>query len=467
MPSPLLSILASLGAGNSGYRQGTLDDLKLKQAQQSQDANSSYLAALQALSSPPAAASPPIGPGQSSLPITNPTPSPASSLLPPGSGSAATGPLPAAVANNPLPLSDAQRSPPRGLPITTPLPSMQAPDVIQSPSPPQQSAPQQRTDYMGLVNKVVAAVNQAMPNADPATKSMVARELMETAVKGQESDQQKQNAFDLKNSQLSERERNDATIAGIRQQIANTSQNQGQQKIDLSAQNLALKSKAAETKDQVTYTPATIDKLAKAAANGIPISRLVPGLGANNPNRIAVENRATELNPDLDLAAAEVGFKGRMSEAGTVGTGAGKVDLSSRLLDETIPLARAAISQVDLSNFTDYNALHNYALRHTSDKNLAAADAALQGVASDYAQLLVRNGTSTDASRSTADALANMKMGPEALEGFFGQVEKESAAARRATKKAQQDVGGSPGQNESNSSSSQDIPPPPPGFMVQ
>lgn len=197
---------------------------------------------------------------------------------------------------------------------------------------------------------------------------------------------------------------------------------------------------------QPTWSPKAIEAAAKAVANGLPLAKVAPGLSAKNPNRDAIMNRAAELNPDLDLSAAEVGFDARVSEARRVGTSTGLVDVSSRLLDETLPLARTAVAQVDLSKFTDYNSLHNYALRHTSDKDLAAADAALQGVASDYAQLLVRNGQSTDAARSKSDSLSNMQMGPEALEAVFSQIEKESAAARTGTEKALNDVttGGRP-----------------------
>lgn len=199
------------------------------------------------------------------------------------------------------------------------------------------------------------------------------------------------------------------------------------------------KGKPAETA-KPTWSDKAIEAAAKAVANGLPLAKVAPGLSAKNPNRDAIMNRAAELNPDLDLSKAEIGFDAKVSEARKVGSSAGAVDISSHLLDETLPLARTAIAQVDLSKFTDYNALHNYALRHTSDPGITAADTALAAVASDYATLRVRNGTSTDAARATADALSNMKMDHDALEAFFGQVSKESEAARVGTEKALNEV---------------------------
>lgn len=189
-------------------------------------------------------------------------------------------------------------------------------------------------------------------------------------------------------------------------------------------------SEGKSLKDIPTWSPKAIEANAEAYAKGVPLTKLVPGLAADNPNRKAVVDRALEINPNLDIAAAELSFAERTSKARKEGLSAGQLDIASTMLDQTIPLARAAVEKIDLSQFSDLNALDNYYKSHTGDTDLGAARTAIQASVSDYATMLVRSGMSTDTARETAHDLANVNMGKGSLDGFFAQIEKESNAVQ-------------------------------------
>lgn len=196
-------------------------------------------------------------------------------------------------------------------------------------------------------------------------------------------------------------------------------------------EKLALKKKV-EGKGQVTWDDDAIDAAARGVASGLPLSKVAPGIGRDNPNRDAIMNKAVKINPDLDLAKAETSFAGEMQQARTVGGIAGRIEFAANSLEQSLPLLRDAAKRVDLGKFTDYNSLVNYASTHTSDKNTEELLAAIQASMSDYASLIARNGIPTDATRAKATALLNENMGKGAIDGFIEQVERESKAQRKA-----------------------------------
>lgn len=181
-----------------------------------------------------------------------------------------------------------------------------------------------------------------------------------------------------------------------------------------------------------TWDQPAIEKAADAVAKGVPITRVVPGYGAHNPNRDAVMNDLAKRHPDIDLAAVEASFSGQMQEQRTESGIAGKIKFAANSLDQSIPLLREAAKNVDLTQFTDLNALENYYKTHTSDTNLAAFRTAIQATMSDYSSLIARNGIPTDATRAKAESLVNSAMGKGSLEGFMSQVEKEKDAQLKA-----------------------------------
>lgn len=262
-----------------------------------------------------------------------------------------------------------------------------------------------------------------MPNGDPAVKSIVARELMQNVVAQQQAEDQKQAALGLKEAQLGERERNDTAMATIRQQLA-----------DAASKNASTRADSSATGSQPTWTPEAIDVAAQAVANGVAISKVAPGLSAKNANRDAIMNRAVKINPNLDIAAAEASFTGRQQEARTEGGIGGRISFAANSLDQSLPLLHDAASKVDLSQFTDLNALRNYARTHTSDPDLEQLMTAIQTTVSDYSSLIARNGVPTDATRADAEALLNKNMGQGSIDGFIKQVEKEKKAQLKAKK---------------------------------
>lgn len=181
-----------------------------------------------------------------------------------------------------------------------------------------------------------------------------------------------------------------------------------------------------------SWTPQAIEVGAKAVIRGVPLSRVVPGFGKDNPNRDAVMKRAVELKPDLDLAAAESGFSGQQQESRSVSTRAAGAVFATHSLDQAIPLLRDAMKGVDLTRYRDLNQLENAARSRTGDKNLKSLETAIQTVISDYSALIARNGVSTDATRAEAHRLANSALSKGQLEGFMDQVEKEAQAQLRA-----------------------------------
>lgn len=446
MPNPLIMALAALGSGNQGYNQGQLDQyavqaakLKQQQAQQGQDATGAYLAALQAfVNSQGNNAGPtplPMAPGQPSVPTTTSMPSPyaapsgnisAPIQLPPvndsqlapnaPSGGGASIPPPPPPANSNLPLTT-----PLPAPTPVPMPGSSAP-AQQAPTQPQT----QENDYQGLLKRVVAAVNQAMPTGDPATKSIVAQELMKNVVTQQQQYDLKEQAQAFKQSQLGERERSDLVIEGIRQQIA-----------DAASKNASTRATSQEGAGQPTWSPDAIRVAAQAVANGVPLSRVAPGLSAKNSNRDAIMNEAVTLNPDLDLAAAESGFTGQQQEARTAGGIGGRIAFAANSLDQSLPLLKTAAANVDLSNFPNVNFLENYVRQHNGEntaaqKNLEQLMVAIQTTVSDYSSLIARNGVPTDATRAQAVDLLNKNMSKGQIQGFIDQVQKEKEAQLKA-----------------------------------
>ncbi len=191
--------------------------------------------------------------------------------------------------------------------------------------------------------------------------------------------------------------------------------------------------KATASGAGVTWSDDAIKMAADAVARGVPMMRVVPGYGRVNPNRDAVMNYLAQNHPEVDLATVESQFGGLMQEARTTGGISGRIKFAANSLDQSLPLLEEAASKVDLSKFTDLNALENYARGHTSNKNLSELVTAIQATVNDYSSLIARNGVPTDATRSDARRLINENMGKGSLEGFIEQVRKEKAAQLKAS----------------------------------
>lgn len=174
-----------------------------------------------------------------------------------------------------------------------------------------------------------------------------------------------------------------------------------------------------------SWSDAAIEKAADAVAGGVRLNVAAPGIGKNNPNRDAVMNKLAEKYPDINLADIEAEYAGTTSENRSVGTASGKLKLSANLLHKAIPLARDAVSKIDLTNYPSLNALENAYRTQTGNPEISAAYVALQTVMSDYSALIARNGVSTDSTRAAAHELINKNMASGQLNSVFDQMEKE------------------------------------------
>jgi hypothetical protein len=178
-------------------------------------------------------------------------------------------------------------------------------------------------------------------------------------------------------------------------------------------------------------TASAIKVYGDAIADGVRPSQLGLGYGMN-PVKKAVDNYVAATHPGFKMSDAELGYTGAQSEARTTGTSASRIKLAANSLDQVIPLARDAMKNVDLTNFTDLNSFENYARTHTGDPNITALNTAIQTVISDYSSLISRNGQQTDSTRAAARELVNSNMASGQLDAFFDQVEKEKGAQLRA-----------------------------------
>ncbi len=187
--------------------------------------------------------------------------------------------------------------------------------------------------------------------------------------------------------------------------------------------------------NNVTYSPEAITMFAKAVASGAPIGSLGLGYG-NNANKDAVVAEAAKLNPDIDLAGAQVDLIGRKAGARTVGNTTGKIEFASESLASMIPLAKKASEDLDRTEYPTINAIQNSVEKGTGDTKIIALNTYLNAVIGDQAALFTRGGLSTDAARAKAEGMANAALSKGQLNTYFDSVENEIKAQRSAGKGA-------------------------------
>ena len=211
-----------------------------------------------------------------------------------------------------------------------------------------------------------------------------------------------------------------------------------------------------KTTGEATLSEAAIANLGEAVHNGAKLSTLGLGYGTN-PNKTAVLNYIGDKYPDFDLAGAELDYQGRQQERRTTEVAASKIKVAANSLKRSLPLLKEAASGVDLSRFPSINALENYVRTHKGDKNIEKLLVAVRTAATDYSNLIARNGQATDATRSAAIELVNQNMSTGQIDGFIEQVGLEEEAQLKAIEDS---LGNTP------KGSTNAPPPPPPGFNV-
>jgi len=485
MPSGLLSLLAGLGSGVTGYSdENQVNDQRQTPANQ--------LAILQALyNTQQNNPSPtPQGPGQASVPSISQVPQPPQPLqfgqqatqLPPQALSVLQGAVQPPPAQNQLitPVPRPQ-TPPLGpggpppqvqgaalplpvannpLPGATPMP--QRPPV-QQPQPQAQPAQMPGNDYQGIVSRVVAAVNQALPNATPQQKAMAAMPIIQN-MQQQAAEQQKlafeQAAAARQDRAESSRERYQDAMEQAALQNANTRGAAEGEKEKQDAATNSLKERAAATRDQVTLTGKSIAQKGQALVDGASYTDVgLTNRSANNPNKDAVDLWISENYPDFDRAGAIAKQKGAVAGQQTGARRGMSTAQGVGELDELAPAAKESIAKLDTTKYPTLNAMINSTEYQNGDPDVVEAINNVQEAQNAYASIIARGGQGSDAKLELSQQTVNMNMSPEQAIRALDTMVANSQRIMKGITKAQ---AGKAGQ-----SSDAGIPPPPPGFKVQ
>ena len=465
MPSPLLTALATFGSGNQGYNQGQLDQysvkaaqLRQKQAEQQQAALGSYITALQALTNPQGNQQPPqqMAPGQPSVPTTQAMPTP----VPQVSGPMQIPPVNAQALqpNMQAPTGGGTAPPPPmapNIPLTRPVPQYSAPQMPgasgghpgAAPAQPDASSGDgQGQNYQDLLRRVVSAVNEAMPNGDPQTKSIVAQELMQNVVSQQQQYDQKKAAMALKESQLGERERNDQTIAGIRQQLADvatqkasTSASQGQQRIDI-AKDKAIK--ANQDGGDEKLSDKAVQMIIQQLQAGDTSALTGIGRGKNaTQNWVRVKNGLADAGMSgSQLAQIEAEFQGLKAGERAVGTTGARVAMFA---SEAGRMARQALSASDNLPRGDFVPLTRAAQlveAGTSSQELKRFVVANNALKNTWAKTINGGSVPTVSDKEEFSRLIETADSPEAYEAGVDQIIQEMQAAQEAPRDVKQQL---------------------------
>jgi hypothetical protein len=108
-----------------------------------------------------------------------------------------------------------------------------------------------------------------------------------------------------------------------------------------------------------------------------------------------------------DIADRTAEFVGETQAQRTLGTQSGRVQGAIGALQTTAPLAIQASSDVDRTEFPDFNKIENAVRTGTGDTKIVLFNAYNQAIVNDYAQIMRRGGASTDeASRRANDILS-------------------------------------------------------------
>jgi len=141
-----------------------------------------------------------------------------------------------------------------------------------------------------------------------------------------------------------------------------------------------------------------------------------------------------------DLARINAEFEGFKSEQRIVGSRAGAVTYAAAEVDQMMPLAKSAVSKIDLSRFPNMAALENYAKQHVGDQKFQFAYDTVQELQNAFTSLLVRNGVRSDAAQNLAEGVINLNMGSKNIAGAFDAIDKSKDAILRAAPAARKTI---------------------------
>ena len=218
------------------------------------------------------------------------------------------------------------------------------------------------------------------------------------------------------------------------------------------ALELAQSSKGGASEDKGVLSDEQYQKLRKlrevqtggqGLVDGMKLTELAPGLGVNNPMRLAMMRYAQELKPGFRLSEAQLGFMAKKKELAPAATLSGKVQSASRVLDESLPILENAVDVLDKGKFKDLNAVENWIREHKYDPRSAQLEkvlVAMRSTLADYAVLNARAGETNERSQERVERLLNENMNKGTVKAFVEQVKAESIAVRRGAKKGVEDI---------------------------
>lgn len=142
------------------------------------------------------------------------------------------------------------------------------------------------------------------------------------------------------------------------------------------------------------------------------------------------------------LAEIRATNAGATASARALGTKGAVIELSSNLLNNSLPILKDSFAKVDNSKFKDLNSFQNYFKDHSNDPDLAALNEAILNTESDLALLIRRGGASTVDSATRAEKIINNAMNSKSFDAVSEQILRESEAAKKAERQTRSEVSG-------------------------
>lgn len=180
--------------------------------------------------------------------------------------------------------------------------------------------------------------------------------------------------------------------------------------------------------DKSTLTPEVIDQKVEALHNGATYASL--GLSTrskDNPNKDAIDEALAKKYPDFDMTKAQNENAGRRADQTAQGRRAGQAEQGAGELEQLLPATKASLKKLDLSRFSDLNALKLYAEKHTGDPDVSEAYTNLQETQNAYTALLVRGGQRTDAAQAASEHLIDLAFAPKQADRILDTMAANSA----------------------------------------
>lgn len=178
-------------------------------------------------------------------------------------------------------------------------------------------------------------------------------------------------------------------------------------------------------------------------------AKVTRGRSTNDPVYQTAMRLYAEKYPDKPLSQARLDYTSKTAAARAIGTKGAVVELSSNLLNNSLPILEDAFAKVDNSKFKDINSFNNFFKDHKNDPDLAALNEAIINTESDLALLMRRGGASTVDSAQRAEKIINNSLNSKSFASVKDQILKESKAATESVQETKDSISGNDSSAES------------------